>query len=183
MCSKACVSFLFFGWYTIFWIWKFSLSQAELMKLKSEFPPCFPKSYLGKKNISGRNSYYLNGRSFGTSNLNHRTTHGGFVVGQLYPPKPWRPWPPLSTEPQLRLNPRAPPADTPAAAPEGESKWRKLRPSVKSGGFCRTQEAAKWIFFVDKLCFRWACLQIDWCSEIQCVFVSFLKDGAMIFFS
>lgn len=130
--ESVCV---FFGLVHEFLTWKLSLSQAELMKLKSEFPPCFPKSYLGKKNISGRNSHYLNGRSFGTSNLNHRTTHGGFVVGQLYPPKPWRPWPPLSTEPQLRLNPRAPPADTPAAAPEGESKWRKLRPSVKSGGF------------------------------------------------
>lgn len=40
-------------------------SGAEETKVR--IPPCFPKSYLGKKNISGRNSYYLNGRSFGTS--------------------------------------------------------------------------------------------------------------------
>lgn len=44
--ESVCV---FFGLVHEFLTWKLSLSQAELMKLKSEFPPCFPKSYLGKK--------------------------------------------------------------------------------------------------------------------------------------
>ena len=118
-----------------------------------------------------------------------------WIIGQLrvgcccwsiVPPKTWEALAsPTHSTSAAEVESSCSPSRYPCSSSWGRKQMTKLRPSGKSGGFCRTHEAAKWIFFFDKL---YEIVELvskfGWCSEIQCIFVScfLLKTVPWFFF-